>query len=312
MKRLLPAALALLALAAPLSAQEAHRAILAGKLRAELERVAREVPGVLGATVVDLTSGERFEVNDTLTFPQGSAIKVAVLVELFRQGEEGKLRLDQRLPLRAADRAGGSGVIRHFGDGVSQLALRDLAVLMIVLSDNTATNLLIERVGMESVNRTLRELGLPGTRLQRLMIRPRESARGRENLSTPAEAAALMARIHRCELPVSAAGCREVRAILEIPKEGPLPDALPAGVPVAWKPGGITGVQTAWGIVALPGRPYALAVMVNYSDSAPAGDAIRRVAQAAHAYFSRLAGATPYGARVSPELLADTARAPRR
>ena len=307
MKRRWLLVLLALVLPLPLHAQEAHRALLAAKLRAELERIAREVPGVMGASVVDLTSGERMGVNDTLTFPQGSAIKVPVLLELFRQAEAGRLRLDERVEVRAADRAGGSGVLQHFGDGTAALSLRDLAVLMIVLSDNTATNLLIDRVGMENVNRTLREMGFSRTLLQRKMIRPRESARGRENLSTAAEAAELMARIHRCRIPVGEAGCREVRRILEIPKEGPLPAALPAGTRVAWKPGGITGVQTAWGIVDLRGRPYALAVMVNYSEGDAAGEAIRRVAAASHSYFSRLAGATPYGTRVDPALLVDTA-----
>ena len=309
MKRSWLLALLALVLPLPLGAQEAHRAVLAGKLRTELERIAREVPGVLGASVVDLASGERIGVNDTLTFPQGSAIKVPVLLELFRQAEAGRLRLDERVELRAAARTGGSGVLQHFGDGTSALSLRDLAVLMIVLSDNTATNLLIDRVGMEGVNRTMREMGFPRTRLQRMMIRPRESARGNENLSTPAEAAELMARIARCRVPVGAAGCAEIRRIMEIPKSGALSAGLPAGVRVAWKPGGITGAETAWGIVALPGRPYALAVMVNYSEEAAAQEAIRRVSAASHAYFSRLAGATPYGARVDPALLADTTAA---
>ena len=80
---------------------------------------------------------------------------------------------------------------------------------------------------------------------------------------------------------------------------------------MAWKQGTLAGVETAWAVVALPGRPYALAVMVSYSESAPALEAIRRVVAAAHAHFSRLAGATPYGARVDPALLADTASVPR-
>lgn len=296
----------LLPRAAP--AQEAHRSILSGKLRAELARIADETPGVVGAAVVDLTTGERLGVNDTLVFPQGSAIKVPVLIEMHRQAEAGRLRLDDRVPVRAADRAGGSGVLQFFGDGSSELSLRDLATLMIVLSDNTATNLLIGRLGMESVNRTLSEMGLRRTRLQRMMIRPRESARGMENLSTPAEAAELMARLDRCRIPVSAAACAEIRRTLEIPKEGPFPSAIPAGVRVAWKPGDLSGVATAWGLVALPGRPYAVAVMVNYGDDAAAAVAVRRVSAAAYAHFARLAGATPYGARVDPALLADTAR----
>ncbi|MBV9773680.1 MAG: serine hydrolase [Gemmatimonadetes bacterium] len=292
-----------------LPAQEAQRSILAGKLRGELVRIADETPGVLGAAVVDLATGERVGVNDTLVFPQGSAIKVPLLIELHRQAGAGRLRLDDRVTPRAADRTAGSGVLQYFGDGTSELSLRDLATLMIVLSDNTATNLLIERVGMASVNRTLEEMGFRHTRLQRMMIRPRESARGMENLSTPAEAAELMARLDGCRLPVSAAACAEIRRTLEIPKEGAFPAPIPAGVRVAWKPGDLAGVATAWGVVTLPGRPYAVAVMVAYSDDAAAAEAVRRVSAAAYAHFARLAGATPYGTRVDPTLLADTARA---
>lgn len=307
---LLPLLLALPLTPRVAGAQPAHRAVLAGKLRAELERVARETPGVVGASVIDLASGERFGVNDTLVFPQGSAIKVPILLELYRQAGAGTLRLDEAVPLRGVERTAGSGVLQHFGDG-SALALRDLAVLMIVLSDNRATNMLIDRVGMARVNTTMQELGFGRTRLQRKMIRPRESARGDENVSTPAEAAALMARIARCELPMTAAACADLRRVLEIPKAGAIPAGLPAGVRVAWKPGGITGVSTAWGLVNLAGRPYALAVMVNYGDGDAPEEAIRRVTAASHAYFQRLAGATPYGTRVAPELLADTARTPR-
>ena len=227
------------ALAAPLPAQppaDALRAALARQYRAELETIAREAGGVLGVQALDLASGERFGVNAELVFPQGSAIKVAVLLELYRQAEAGRLRLEERVAVRAAQQVGGAGVLQSFGDGSSELALADLAVLMIVLSDNTATNLLIERLGMENVNRTLAGLGLRETKLQRLMMRPRESARGQENLSTPAEAAALMARLARCELPLSPEGCRRMQAVLRIPKAGsfvaPLPGATRYGTRV--------------------------------------------------------------------------------
>jgi beta-lactamase class A len=202
--------------------------------------------------------------------------------------------------MTARDRTGGSGVIRHFGDTTSALALEDLAVLMIVLSDNTATNMLIDVVTMDAVNRTLAGLGLRQTRLQRKMIRPDASARGEENVSTPAEAAQLMARIARCELPVSAAGCRRIREILEIPKEGEVRARIPGSVPIAYKPGGIAGVATVWAVVALPGRPYALSVMTNYGGPrAGAQEPIRRVSQLAYEYFFKLAGATPFGTRVN-------------
>lgn len=292
-----------LVLAGPAHAQDAHRRMLAEKFQAGLEEIADAVPGVLGVQVLDLTSGERFAVNESLVFPQGSAIKVAVLTALYVRHARGELDVNRRVPVRAADRVGGSGYLTHFGDGTSELALHDLAVFMITISDNMATNILIDQVGMANVTRIMAELGFPSTKLQRKMIRPEESAKGNENLSTPAEAAALMARILTCDLPMPEALCREMRAVLEIPHEGPIQDAIPRGITVGQKTGGITGVRTNWGYVDLRGRPFALAVMGNYGDSDEISDAIREVAELSYGYLSRLAGATPYGTRVPVELL---------
>ena len=129
------------------------------------------------------------------------------------------------------------------------------------------------------------------------MIRPEESAKGNENLSTPKEAADLMVRIARCDLPVSAASCARIRAILEIPKSGAFRDPIPASVPVAWKPGGIEGAQTAWGLVNMPGGPYAIAIMINYGgDDADMERPIREISSAAYKLSTQIARTTPNGA----------------
>jgi len=167
-------------------AQPAQRAILAAKLRTELRQIADETKGVVGAQVIDLATGERIGVNDTLTFPQGSAIKIPLLIELYRQDETGALKLSTRVPVRLADRTGGSGLLQNLGDGTSELSLGDLAMFMITVSDNTATNMLIDRVGIDKVNATTRALGVPDVKLQRKMIRPRDSFAGNENIATPA------------------------------------------------------------------------------------------------------------------------------
>ena len=281
-----------------LRAQPAQRVILADKMRAELRRIADDTHGVVGAQVIDLSTGDRIGVNDTLTFPQGSTIKVPLLIELYHQAATGRLDLAARVPVRAADRTGGDGLLQHLGDGTSQLSLGDLAVFMITVSDNTATNMLIDRVGMDQVNATLRELGVPQVRMQRKMIRPKDSAAGNENIATPAAAATIMAKIARCELPVPKDRCADLRRLLEIPKGGPIEASVPEGVRVAWKPGDIEGVNTMWGLVDLPGRPYVVVGMVNYSDADDAMRALRRIADAAYGYFHVLARSTPYGARV--------------
>ena len=280
----------------------AHRDQLATKFRSDLQRLATAASGVVGISVIDLSSGQRFDVNESLLFPQGSAIKIPILIELFRRADRGELKLSDRLPVQRNNQVGGSGLLQYFSDGGSELSLHDLAIAMVVLSDNSATNVLIDRLGMERVSQTMAEMGARQTKLQRKMIRQEESARGNENLSTPKEAADLMARIARCDLPVSAASCARIRAILEIPKSGAFRDAIPASLPVAWKPGGIEGAQTAWGLVNVPGGPYVIAIMINYGvDDADMERPLREISSAAYKYFTQIARTTPYGTRVPLE-----------
>ena len=280
----------------------AHRAQLAAKLQSDLQRLAAAAPGVAGISVVDLASGQRFGVNEGLVFPQGSAIKIPILIELYRRMDLGELKLTDRLPVRRDNQVGGSGLLQYFSDGGSEMSLHDLAVAMIVLSDNSATNILIDRLGMDRVSRTMAELGAGQTKLQRKMIRPEESAKGNENLSTPAEAADLMVRIARCQLPLAAASCASIKSILEIPKSGAFREPIPVAVRVAWKPGGIEGAQTAWGLVDVPGAPYAITIMINYGPDdldAP----MREISSAVFKYFAQVARTTPYGTRVPLEYI---------
>lgn len=282
------------------SAQPAHRKQLAAKLQRELERGADTAPGVVGISVVDITTGERFGINDGLVFPQGSAIKIPILIELFRRADRGEVRLTEKVAVRSAEQVGGTGLLRYFSNGGSELTLRDLAIPMIVLSDNTATNMLIDRLGMDRISQTMSDLGLPETRLKRKMIRPEDSAKGNENVSTPREAADLMVKLARCDLPLTAASCGEVRKILEIPKGGAFREPVPSSVAVAWKPGGIEGVQTAWALVNVPGGPYAIAIMINYGPE-DMDSTVRQISSLVYSYFAQVARTTPHGARVPLE-----------
>lgn len=309
MRPLLITALVAAILSAPAHAQLDQHAQLTAKFREKLTAIARETDGVVGLTIIDLKSGERFGINDSLVFPQGSAIKIPVLIELYRQADVGLLKLDERVLMRAADQVAGTGVSQHFTEGQSMLSLHDLAVLMIVLSDNAATNVLIAKVGMGAINSTMTSMKLPAIKVQRLMIRARESAVGNENLATPAQAAELMRRIHTCELPMAKTRCDELRRILEIPKDGAFPASVPGSVRVAWKPGTVEGVVTSWGLFALPGNPYVVTVMVNYTDDASGQAALRQTADAAYAYFLRVTRTSAFGVRV-PLPLADSVKKP--
>ncbi len=282
-------------------AQDANRDLLRRKLTTEIEKVANNLDGVMGVAIKDLTTGEEILLNDQLTFPTGSSIKIPVLIELYKQAAEGKYKLTDQRRVERQDKVGGSGVIVNFGDHTSQLSLHDLAMLMIVLSDNTATNMLIDQVGMANVNRAMDELGLKQIRLRRKMIDQAASARGDENTATPREALALMEKLYRGQV-----GNRQLSddalKILKLRKNSPVPRLLPANVEIANKPGGIEGVACDWAVVYVPNRPYAIAVMTNYNGEG-ADDAIAKVSKLAYDYFARLSRSTKYGARVPLELL---------
>jgi hypothetical protein len=101
---------------------------------------------------------------------------------------------------------------------------------------------------------------------------------------------------------MSASSCAEVSRILEIPKPGAFREPIPGSTPVAWKPGSLEGVQTAWGYVRVPGRPYAIAIMVNYGpDDLDA--TVRDISAVAYRYFTQIARTSDHGTRVPLEYL---------
>lgn len=276
--------------------QDAHLDILRTKLQSDLESVVSNYEGVAALHILDLTSGDRWAIRDELVFPQASAIKVPILLELFRRAESEPEILRRRVTMTDVIRTGGSGVLQVLTDGGSALSLEDYAIYMIRHSDNTATNVLIDELGMDAINELSASLGAGQTLLQRKMIRPEQSALGNENLSTPRDAALIMGKIARCDLPMGEASCLRVREILELYKDGPIRTPVPREIPIAFKPGGITGVSTVWGLVGVPDRPYVIVVMSNYGGNG--GAVIEQVSALTYDYFSRLSGVTEYGTRV--------------
>jgi beta-lactamase class A len=293
--RALPGALAIagtLAAGVLLQAQDPKPAELRRVLERRLDAIAASLDGVLGYTIVDLTSAERIEHLPQAVFPTASTIKLAILYELFKQAEERTIDLGQIRPLdRRHDVEG--GILHELA--TPSMSLRDYAVLMVVLSDNTATNLLIDTLGMDKVNARMRGLGLDQTRLRRRMIDLDAARRGDENVSTPAEIARLLQIVYRGE-GLSTASRASMLEILAKDKVTPMRRGIPAGITVANKPGTLSGVAVDAGIVLLEDRPYIFAAMATYLEREEKGDAaITEASEAAFAYFSRLANASEYG-----------------
>ncbi len=126
-----------------------------------LDRVGSRFSGEIGFAAKNLKTGEVVEMNAESIFPTASVIKLAILVEVFRRAAEQGLDLHDRIALRECDIVRGSGILKELGPGLAP-TVYDLATLMVVLSDNTATNMLIDLVGgVDAVNRTVQDrLGL--------------------------------------------------------------------------------------------------------------------------------------------------------
>lgn len=131
------------------------------------QRLDQLIAGFSGQTALyahDLGSGEVIVRNQDEVFPTASTIKLFILMELIRRIELGEFTLQQKIPVMARQQVGGSGILKDLSVGI-ELPLHDVGLLMIVLSDNTATNMLIDLLGLDAINRTIRSLGLQHTTL---------------------------------------------------------------------------------------------------------------------------------------------------
>lgn len=232
------------------------------RLTTQLEAKVAAFPGIAGIALRDPTSGLTLGINAAEIFPTASTIKIHVLVQLLRRAELGEIDLQERITIPVADHVLGSGVLAYL-TGAVELSLLDIATLMIIASDNTATNLCIERAGIAETNQWLQTLGLVETKVRRKMMDNIAAVRDQENVSTPAELVTMLSLLHTGQ--PSAWVAAEALAILKKPNNGFIPRGVPADLAVANKPGWVDSAMCDVAIIYLPRRPYLLAVMTKHA-----------------------------------------------
>jgi len=279
---------------------------LFGKLEATIAQVDRELDGVMGLAILDLTSGRQILRNADEVFPTASTIKIAVLAELYHQSQQaasgvaGTARLTDPYTMNPADLVDDSQIMAGLTPGITLVTNRDLATFMLAVSDNSATNVLIDRLRMENVNSLLENLGLRETRLRRKMMDITAAREGRENTATPLELIKLLEAVYRRKV-FDKATSEDFLKMLSTRKESPIPRLIPENVVIANKPGALEGVRCDAGIVFAKDRPFVISVMTGYDlDERAADAAISRIALAAYECFERLGRSSPYGRVVSP------------
>jgi beta-lactamase class A len=280
--------------------------VLWDHLRLAVAEEEQQLDGVLGVAILDLNSGQQLLVRPDEVFPQASSIKIAVLAELYHQAQQsahgvtGKATLKDRYVVRAADIVADSSILGGLTPGVSSLTNRDLATIMVAVSDNSATNVLIDRLGMDNVVRLTESLGLAHTQLRRKMMDLQAAAQGRENISTPREMMGLLEQIYRGKV-IEPPLLDDFFNVLATHKDSWIPRDLPADLKIANKPGELEGVRNDSGIVFVKNRPYVICVMTTYLANERAGEeTITRISRLAYESFDRLSRASDLGRVISP------------
>ena len=272
-------------------------------LQEQIENAIAAADAHVGVAMRHLERDEELMVNADDSFPMASVLKIPVLVEAFRQLDAGRFTLDDRWELTVAEKNLGSGVLTHFDDGLTP-TVRDLLTLMMIISDNTATDMVIHRLGLDAINGTLRELGLQHTFLpmtirqifesilpsadptqdqytQALAAKdfaPPPDAAGYSlgpdnNVSTPRDMTGLLEMIWTGRVASRAACDGMLGVMLKQTLNDRLPRFLPPGTKVAHKTGTLSGFRNDAGIIYVGDDNHvAVTVFSRWDSKAVKGD----------------------------------------
>jgi D-alanyl-D-alanine carboxypeptidase (penicillin-binding protein 5/6)/beta-lactamase class A len=242
----------------------------ADELEARLKPLADAHQGKVAIAVKHLGNGESYFLSADEPMPTASLIKLAVMVEYYAQVAEEKVKPTDAITLKKEDMVPGSGVLtEHFSPGAT-FTLRDAMRLMIVFSDNTATNLVLDHVGIKPVNERMATLGFPETRINSKVYKRKETtvdmSRSEKfglGSTTAREAIRLLELIHNGKV-VSEAACKEMLEHLKkCDDKEKFPRFLPPGVVTAHKTGSVSDARTDAGILYFKQGPVVLCVLTN-------------------------------------------------
>ncbi len=267
-------------------------------LKQQVQSLASAQPDLTpGVFMIDLDTNAYVDLNGSMAFPAASMIKVPILVAFFQDVDAGKIRLDEELPLTEDVIAEGSGDLQYQPIGSKYSAL-ETATLMIVISDNTATNMLIKRLGgKEALNQRFQSWGLSHT----VINSPLADLAG-TNTTTPKDLVSLLALVNRGDLVSLRSRDRLLDIMRRTETNTLLPQGLGPNATIAHKTGDIASTVGDVGLIDLPdGKRYLATVIVKRPDNDDrAQELIRQISKVSYTAFEQQAAATPTPAPAIP------------
>ncbi|MBE9123674.1 serine hydrolase [Tychonema sp. LEGE 07199] len=283
------------AVAAPLASEALQLNQELGALKTQIQVMATENPTLnAGVFLVDLDTGSYLNFNGDVPFSSASTIKLPIIAAFFQAVDEGKVRLDQVLTLKPEHIVGGSGQMQDDPAGTKYSAL-EVVTKMIVISDNTATNMMIELLGgAEVLNQHFAAWGLRAT-----VLRNKLPDLEGTNTTSPKDLINVMAQIDRGNLVSVKSRDRILQIMRQTKNDTLLPRGLGEGSVIAHKTGNINTMLADAGMVDLPnGKRYLVAVMVKHpvENEKPAQSLIRDISKMSYRYLND--GETPADSKV--------------
>ena len=241
-------------------------------LESKIKPLVEAHKGKVTLMVKNLKTGETFSIDPDLPMPTASLCKFPVMIEAYRQAEAKTIDLNKTITLEKGDKVPGSGILTtHFSDGVT-LPLLDAVHLMIVFSDNTATNLVLDEIGLKSTAETMEKMGYPNTKIHSKVYRrdtsvfPDRSVEFGLGSTTAGEMIRLCEALHKKELVSTSASEAMLKHMAACDDHEKFPRFLPKGTKIAFTTGSVSDVRTAAGIIECGSTPVALCVMTRKNE----------------------------------------------
>lgn len=245
----------------------------AADLESRIAPLVKNHKGKVAVAVKHLKTGESYYLDADTVMPTASLIKLPIMVETYWQATDGKVKLDTTLTLKKDDKVPGSGILTsHFSDGAS-FPLKDGVRLMIVFSDNTATNMVLDQIGIPSTNKRMAELGLKNTKINAKVFKgsttsidPAATKKYGLGSTTAREMVQLLELLDAGKV-ASPEACKEMLAHLKAcDDKDKMTRFLPTGTVVAHKTGSVNSSKTDAGIIYTKSGPVALCVMTDENE----------------------------------------------